>query len=193
MRSRLHNLGVFTSRRQVPASVAAVVALALGGAVAMAQTSPSTTPAASPNPNCAVSTARIGTLPVTQVFGVLGEAPQSACIQLEVANPSPGDMVPVGGYVIGGFAQDPLVGADQGTGITSVQVFMDDPNQGGAEIGSAAPSGRSFSLTVQIPSSSAGSPHAVFVQALSTTGRAGMVAIPVVVGNLTPAAPTRTP
>jgi hypothetical protein len=175
----------------MPAAVAGVVALALGGAVAFAQTSPASAP--SSNPNCAVSTARIGSLDVTQIFGVLGQAPPSACIQLEVANPSPGDMVPVGGYVIGGFAQDPLVAADQGTGITGVQVFMDDPNLGGSEIGSVTPTGRSFSLTVQIPSSSAGSPHAVFVQALSTTGRAGIVAIPVVVGNLTPAAPTRTP
>jgi hypothetical protein len=181
--------------KHLSVGVAIVVATALGAAVATAQTSPAgpLAPPPSSNPNCAVSTARIGTLSITQIFGVPGEAPSSACMQLEIANPSPGDMVPVGGYVIGGFALDPLVAADQGTGITGLQVFMDDPNQGGSAIGSVVPTGKSFSLTVQIPSSSAGSPHALFVQATSISGRAGIVAIPVVVGNLTPAAPTRTP
>jgi hypothetical protein len=152
-------------------------------------------------------------------FCRLTGSPQSLvqrCIRLEVENPAPGDLVPAGGYVMGGFAFDPTASASQGSGITSVQVFLDDPNQGGAVIGEATtapsttgtgvglPSARGaafgdqfansgFHLTIQIPSSAAGSPHAVFVVALSSSGRIGTVAVPVVVGNLTPAAPTRTP
>jgi hypothetical protein len=163
---------------------------------------------------------------VTQFFGVSSnvltapgsamQSPAQRCLRLEVDNPSPGDLVPVGGYVLGGFAFDPTVGAGQGTGISGVQVFLDDPNQGGSQIGGAnssagtsapgigLPSARGaasgdqfansgFHLTVQIPSSAAGNPHAIFVVALANTGRVGTVAVPVVVGYLTPPAPTRTP
>jgi hypothetical protein len=188
--------------------------------------------------NCAVSTARIGTVDVTEFFGVRGGAASfrgnfgahavqastsdsmqtqvERCIRLEVANPTPGDLISVGGYVMGGFAFDPTAANSQGSGISSVQVFLGDPNQGGSVVGEvsatssasgkgiglASPGGAAFGdqfansgfqLTVQIPSSASGSPHVVFVVANSSAGRIGTVAVPVVVGNLTPAAPTRTP
>jgi hypothetical protein len=186
--------------------------------------------------NCAVSTARIGSVDATEFFGIrggaagfaqnFGAAPSDAaagptlaqrCIRLEVENPAPGDLLPVGGYVMRGFAFDPTTAADRGPGISSVQVFLDDPNQGGFIVGqtgadTAARVGTGFGLasaraaafddrfansgfhlTVQIPPSASGSQHAVFVLALSRTGRVGSIAIPVIVGNLTPAVPTRTP
>lgn len=189
----------------VSVTLAAALAFALGGAAALAQT---TQASPTPNANCAVSTARIGTLDVTQFFGVRIDTPSAACMRLEVANPTPGDMLPVGGYAMSGFVFDPTASTTDGTGITGVQVFLDDPNQGGAVIGTAKalnqPSQRAasfgdqfansgFGLTVQIPGSATGSPHALFIQALSTTGRVGTVAVPVLVGNLTPPAPTRTP
>jgi hypothetical protein len=216
-------------------------ALALGGAGVRAQTTPG-----GPNPaaslpadlNCAVSTARIGSVDVTEFFGIRGGAtgfaqnfaapPSDAaagqpltlaqrCIRLEVENPAPGDLLPVGGYVMSGFAFDPTTAADQGSGISSVQVFLDDPNQGGFIVGQTGAdtsprigngfglasarasafgerfANAGFHLTVQIPPSASGSQHAVFVLALSRTGRVGSIAIPVIVGNLTPAVPTRTP
>jgi hypothetical protein len=226
---------------KVFASVGVFAALALSGAAVSAQTNTGAvgvTPTTPTDQSCAVSTARIGGLDVTQFFGVSGGATSfgehfgaslnqtsvsgstqsivQRCIRLEVENPSPGDLVPAGGYVLGGFALDPTAAAGQGTGITNIQVFLDDPNQGGSVIGGAGtgsgasatgfglPSVRGaafgdqfansgFRMTVQIPSSAAGSPHAVFVVALANTGRVGSVAVPVVVGNLTPAVPTRTP
>jgi hypothetical protein len=57
------------------------------------------------------------------------------CIRLEVANPTPGDLIPVGGYVLRGFTFDPTARTTQGSGINSVQVFLDDPNQGGSVVG----------------------------------------------------------
>jgi hypothetical protein len=220
---------MFFSRRhtllKVGALAAVFVVVVLSGAAVSAQTNAGAvggTPTTPTDQNCAVSTARIGGLDVTQFFGVSGGAAgfgehfgassnqtsasgstQSLvqrCIRLEVENPSPGDLVPVGGYVLGGFAFDPTAAASQGTGVTDVQVFLDDPNQGGSVIGGTGagsrtattsfglPSARGgafgdqfansgFRMTVQIPSSAAGSPHVVFV----------------VVGNLTPAVPTRTP
>jgi hypothetical protein len=144
------------------------------------------------------------------------QTPAQRCIRLEVENPTPGDLIPVGGYVLGGFAFDPTVAGTQGSGTNSIQVFLDDPNQGGSVVGQVSAgsdtsskgfglvsargaafgdqfANSGFQLTVQIPSSAAGSPHALFVVALSSGGRLGSAALPVVVGNLTPAVPTRTP
>ena len=118
---------------------------------------------------------------------------------------------------MGGFAFDPTTGSTHGSDISDIQVFLDDPNQCGAIVGEAIAGGAvaggkgfgiasaraaafgeqfgssGFRLTVQIPSSAAGSQHALFVLALSSAGRVGTVAVPVIVGNLTPAVPTRTP
>ena len=222
------------SRRLGPlAALAMFAALAVSGAVAGAQTTagaPTGTPTTTPDQNCAVSTARIGSVDVTEFFGIRGGASGFAqnfggpdqtvvqrCIRLEVNNPAPSDLLPVGGYVITGFAFDPTTGASSGSGITSVQVFLDDPNQGGSIVGearidSATAAGKGlgiasargaafgdqfansgFRLTVQIPSSAAGNQHALFVLAQASSGRVGTIAVPVIVGNLTPAAPTRTP
>jgi len=239
---------MFSKRRTASARLAPLVAiavcagLALGGAAAVAQTGP-TGPSANPSasstgsgdPNCAVSTARIGSVDVTEFFGIRGGAsgfaqnfgaspgPGSSapaaetlvqrCMRLEVDNPAPSDLLPVGGYVMSGFAFDPT----SGSGISSVQVFLDDPNQGGSIVGEArsdAPataakglgiasaraaafgdqfSSSGFRLTVQIPGSAAGNQHALFVLAQSSAGRVGTIAVPVIVGSLTPAVPTRTP
>ncbi len=234
-------MGMLSTNRTSLVSLAVVAAVATfgllalvgGGGVAGAQGNPTTgggTTQSVPDLNCTVSTTRLGSVDVTQFFGVRGgatsfganfsatsgETPVQRCIRLEVENPTPGDLIPVGGYVLGGFAFDPTADASQGSGITSVQVFLDDPNQGGsvvggASAGSAAPvksfglasargaafgdqfANSGFQVTAQIPSSAAGSPHALFIVALSSTGRVGTVVVPVVVGNLTPAVPTRTP
>jgi hypothetical protein len=235
MTSRNHMLWIGPSQI---AALSVFAALSLGSLVARAQTvtvTPAGSPAVASNPNCAVSTARIGNLDVTEFFGIgggpasfaqhFGGSPASSsdtlslaqrCIRLEVENPAPGDLVPAGGYVISGFAFDPLTAPGQGPGITSVQIFLDDPNQGASLIGEASASTGSvgtgfglasargaafgdqfsnsgFRLTIQLPSSAANSTHALYAVALSTTGRAGSVAVPINVGNLTPAAPTRTP
>jgi hypothetical protein len=231
------------------ASLAAIGVFAAFGVYAANpgdQTNPSgpgATPTLTADPNCAVSTARIGSVDVTEFFGIRGGAsgfaqnfgasssPASTttptdptlvqrCIRLEVDNPAPSDLLPVGGYVMTGFAFDPTAGSNAlqgGSGIASVEVFLDDPNQGGSIVGQAttdsattpgkglgiasargaafgeqfASSG--FRLTVQIPSSAAGNQHALFVLAQSSAGRVGTIAVPVIVGNLTPAVPTRTP
>jgi hypothetical protein len=210
--------------------VAVFATLAVSGAAAGAQTPATATTTTTPDQNCAVSTARIGSVDVTEFFGIrggasgfaqnFGVADQSVvqrCIRLEVDNPAPSDLLPVGGYVMSGFAFDPTTGPTAGSGITSVQVFLDDPNQGGSIVGearadSSASPGKGlgissargaafgdqfatsgFRLTVQIPPSAAGNQHALFVLALATTGRVGTIAVPVIVGNLTPPGPTRTP
>src|SRR5258706_550515 len=76
-----------------------------------------------PSPNCAVTTVKLGGLSATEFFGLSGgpsgfnqsfgvqasadRPPAQRCIRLELDNPAPGDLVPIGGYVIEGFAFDP--------------------------------------------------------------------------------------
>ena len=207
---------------------AACTLLGLSAAVVLAQTSAT---ASVSTPNCAVTTLKLGGLNATEFFGLSGgpagfnqsfgvqpgaDRPSAQrCIRLELANPSPGDLVPIGGYVIEGFAFDPNTPAGQGSGITGVQIFLDDPDQGGIAVGEATtstnsnlstapanqfgvPNGRAaafgdqfansgFRVIVQIPASANGAGHALFVSTRSASGdRLGEVAIPVAIGALTP-------
>lgn len=121
---------MFGTRRTSSLAIAAGVLslLVLCAAVVGAQSNPPAT-----NQNCAVSTTRIGSIDVTQFFGLHGGAtsfaenfmtasgqgttsqssqtPAQLCIRLEVENPTPGDLIPVGGYVLGGFTFDPTAAA----------------------------------------------------------------------------------
>jgi hypothetical protein len=218
-------------RHSLLATVAgASAALCLAAAGAPAQPPPAASGPSAPPPNCAVTTIRLAGLDATQFFGLSGgptgfsqsfgvqpgaDRPAAQrCIRLELANPSPGDLLPIGGYVIDGFAFDPNTPNGQGSGISGIQVFLDDPDQGGVAIGQATAStstttsspanqfglanGRAaafgeqfansgFHLTVQIPVSANGAGHALFVSTQSATGnRLGAVAVPVAVGALTP-------
>jgi hypothetical protein len=132
---------------------------------------------------CAVMATRLGSLDVSQVFGPSGSLAQSAaCIRIQPNNPSPGDILPVGGYVIQGSAYDP--GSSSGPGIASIDVFLDDPNAGGQNIGHTLSfDGSDFKLVAQIPKSAQGQEHAIFVSALTTTGVRASVAVPVGVGT----------
>jgi hypothetical protein len=184
-----------------------------------------------PSPNSAVTTVRLGGLNATEFFGLSGgptgfnqscgvqpggDKPLAQrCIRLELANPSPGDLVPIGCYVMEGFAFDPNSAAAQGSGIAGVQVFLDDPDQGGIFLGEATTSvtasttaaaanqygmsnaraaafgdqfaNSGFRVTVQIPATANGAGHALVVSTRSTAGdRLGQIAVPVAVGALTP-------
>jgi hypothetical protein len=159
--------------------VFALAAVALAGVSAvLAQTA---TPASSQP--CAVMTSRIGSLDLNQVFGPSGSLAQSdTCLRIQPNNPSPGDILPVGGYVIQGSAYDPS--SASGPGIASVDVFLDDPNAGGQSIGHASVfDGSNFKLVAQIPKTAQGQEHAIFVSALTTSGVRASVAVPVGVGT----------
>jgi len=98
-------------------------------------------------PTCAVNMTRIGGLAVTQIFGLatppVGSSslsnPFQGCIWLAIDNPTPGDILPQGGYAMQGFAFDPSlgVGSGAGAGIQRIQVFLDDPSGGGQIVGEA--------------------------------------------------------
>jgi hypothetical protein len=210
-------------RRRWLRAVGVVAVLAVSATVVQAQTAgsiPGSGSGSGAAPSCAVTTARIGSTDVTQFFGLSGgpasfnqnfglassdtSVPQQ-CIRLQVDNPSPGDLVPVGAYTVQGFAFDPTAPPNAGSGISGVQVFLGDPNTGGQVVGStsntqttsfglaserAASFGQQFlnsgfRLTVQIPTSANAGRQALFVTATASSGqRVGTVAVPVSVAQL---------
>lgn len=154
--------------------------------------------------------ARIGALLVAGGL-ILGIAPASAqvatggCVQLQVDNPHPGDAINQGSYEIGGHATD--TAAQSGSGIDRVQVFVDNRDQGGTQVGEAdlnppsgAPpnvmnselSGARYAVFSDLSSVEPGS-HTLFVYARSAvSGEEVSAGVPVIVGTgqLGPANPT---
>jgi hypothetical protein len=64
-------------------------------------------------------------------------APSSQPAQVQLLNPNPGDAFAPGSFILQGVAFDPSAPATAGTGIDSVNVFLDDRDQGGTMLGSA--------------------------------------------------------
>src|SRR5690349_4497207 len=60
-----------------------------------------------------------------------------SCPVLSVGNPNPGDNISAGGYVINGEAFDRA--SQSGAGITSVDLFLGERDQGGMFLGSGVP------------------------------------------------------
>src|SRR5579859_4575321 len=56
---------------------------------------------------------------------------------IQLANPSPGDVLPIGDYVVSGTAYDPA--AIDGAGISHVDLFLGQRDAGGLYLGSAVP------------------------------------------------------
>jgi hypothetical protein len=128
---------------------------------------------------------------------VYGPAPVPTVVPgpyVAVANPVPGDSLPVGGLDIQGKAFDPTAPADQGSGIDRVQVFLEDRDRGGFHLGdahlglpnNAAAPGSQFALAgwevvVNLPTGA----HMLFVYARSSvTGKESFISVPVRVGGL---------
>src|SRR5262245_24488573 len=106
-----------------------------------------------------------------------GAPPTASCTAaiLDLSNPSAGDMLQPGGYVIQGLAYDPE--AQQGSGIDSLSIFLDSRDAGGLALGQTtpgmaplpglpAPSMDSFALTVTLPAANLGG-HSIVAYAHS--------------------------
>jgi hypothetical protein len=157
------------------------VAAATGGAPAPASTPAPVAPAPAPptgGGGASMSTGPSGT----------------TCPVLMLANPNPGDFMVAGGLVISGLAFDP--GASSGSGISRVDLFLGERDQGGLFLGTAVPGAaagsdpRAFSLTVQVPSVNRGTDFAAY--AIADSGQQTSVTFPVFVGvpSVTSATPT---
>jgi hypothetical protein len=110
---------------------------------------------------------------------------------LEIANPGPGALVPSGDIVISGMAFDPA--ATEGAGVTRVDLFLGDRDQGGLYLGSAVPgqnvmegltpgspvATQSFQVTVLIPSTLSGGTDLRAYAESTLTGKETIVSLPI--------------
>jgi hypothetical protein len=112
---------------------------------------------------------------------------------LSVANPSAGGVLPVGDLIVEGQAFDP--GASSGSGIDSIELFLDSRDSGGISLGSGVPgdngalNDRAFVIKASIPTNANGGHDFVVYARSAATGEETIVSTPVFIG----AAPTPTP
>jgi hypothetical protein len=122
-------------------------------------------------------------------------AQTSGCLQLQVDNPHPGDPLSQGKIEVGGRATDSA--AQSGSGVDRVQIFVDNRDLGGQQVGEAdlsVPAGASpdllassisgprFSVLADLSSADLGN-HTLFVYAHSAVSGAEVVAgVPINIG-----------
>jgi hypothetical protein len=105
---------------------------------------------------------------------------------LDLFNPSPGDLVLPGAYMVSGVALDPL--ASDGSGIDQVSVYLGARDQGGTQLGSVTPSGgprqESFSVSVDLPNVDPGTEQQLVAYAHSASGdRTTELSVPILIGR----------
>jgi hypothetical protein len=105
---------------------------------------------------------------------------------LRVSNPTAGDRLASGTYVISGVAFDSLAQVGSGTGIDQVQVFLDPRDDGGQFLGSATlgTSGVGgvfgFELVARLPNRSGGHRLSIYARS-AVSGKEALVSIPIVI------------
>jgi hypothetical protein len=130
--------------------------------------------------------------PLAIPVGQLADAPGAI---FELSNPSSGDLLPIGGYVVSGIAYDPA--STQGPGVDRIQFFLDPRENGGVFLGSTVPrpatapgAAPTFSVTLFIPSTAPKGSHIFTAYARSSViGAETVLSVPVFAGAL----PTPTP
>jgi len=118
---------------------------------------------------------------------------------LDLANPTAGEVVQHGDYVISGMAFDPA--ATQGSGISHVDLFLGSRDSGGLFLGEVVPGestmldtadGRleadGFQIKVTVPSSISGG-RDLYVYTTAISGQESVTSVPIYVG----VAPAPTP
>jgi len=108
--------------------------------------------------------------------------PSTQSIMIEVGNPSPGDTIKAGAYVMVGRAFDR--NATSGSGIDRIEIFLDNRDQGGLFLGQAAMvNNNMWSATVNLPTNNTGL-HTLTIYAHSAVSNAeSSVEVPVTVTN----------
>ncbi|MBV9579618.1 MAG: carboxypeptidase regulatory-like domain-containing protein [Chloroflexi bacterium] len=105
---------------------------------------------------------------------------------LDLFNPSPGDLVLPGSYMISGVAIDPQ--SPQGSGIDQVAFYLGAKDQNGVALGSVAPSGGQrqddFSVSVDMPSADPGTQQQLVAYAHSSlSDKTTELSLPIVMGG----------
>jgi hypothetical protein len=140
-------------------------------------TSGMTTPPAAP---ISPSTPTSPTTPATTTTTTTVVAPSPATITVVAGNPSSGDTIHAGGYVIEGMAIDKA--AQSGTGIDRVDIFLDSRDSGGTFLTEATPATNNmWRVIVPLPTNQTGLHTLYFYAHSSVSGQEAVVSIPVTI------------
>ncbi len=111
-----------------------------------------------------------------------GAAATSNGPELHVVSPKSGAAIFAGPFSLSGTAWDPS--ASSGSGIDSIQIFLDDRNAGGQFLGNASLNSggtNGWQATVSLPTNNTG-PHSFYVYAHSSvTGKTSVASVPITV------------
>jgi len=99
---------------------------------------------------------------------------------VDVSNPSPGDTIHAGGYVIDGVAFDKA--AQSGSGVDRIEIFLDSRDSGGMFLTQATPGAdNTWHAIVPLPTNQTGQHTLFFYAHSSVTGQEAVVSIPVTI------------
>lgn len=167
--SKVGNLGTTATESCMP-----------GGA--SSSTTPVTPMAPSPetSPTAPATAPATTTTPATITTTTTEVAPSASTITVDVGNPSPGDTIHTGGYVIDGIAFDKA--AQSGSGIDRIEIFLDSRDSGGMFLTEAMPGPNNvWHAIVPLPTNQTGLHTLYFYTHSSVTGQEVVVSIPVTI------------
>jgi hypothetical protein len=156
----------------------------------------STCPAGAVGASVAPAAAPAMSTPATSLGLAPAVVASGGCPIISLGNPNPADDLLPGGYLISGTAYDPA--ASQGSGVSRVDLFLGERDNGGTFLGSAVPgdvpggSPRAFSIEVQVPSMNRGLDFAAYAIS-AVSGQQTAVTFPVLVGEQPLKNPAATP
>ena len=141
-----------------------------------------------------LATAMTTAAPVGAAGSATSDCPSGPPV-LQLANPNPGDVLSQGDYIVSGVAFDP--GSTTGNGISRVDLFLGQRDEGGLFLASATPNDQSgfttkvgaFEVKTTLPTAMSGGRDFVAYAYSAASGAQTSVSVPVFIG----AAPTPTP
>jgi hypothetical protein len=153
----------------------------LGTASATSISTTPTTPMAPTTPTTPVTTTTTpATTTTTTTTTTTAVAPSASTITVDVSNPSPGDTIHAGGYVIDGVAFDKA--AQSGAGIDRIEIFLDNRDSGGMFLTQVTPGADNmWHAIVPLPTNQTGLHTLYFYAHSSVTGQEAVVSIPVTI------------
>ncbi len=132
-------------------------------------------------PTTPTSTTTTTTQPLTATTTTTtAVSPMSSTLTLQVGNPSPGDTIHAGGYIMQGVAFDRA--ATSGAGIDRIDIFLDNRDEGGMFLGqSVIGQTNMWTADVQLPNNQLGLHTLSFYAHSTVNGQGTLVSVPVTI------------
>jgi hypothetical protein len=115
-----------------------------------------------------------------QPVSTTGTAAMANTVSIDVGNPSPGDTIHAGGYILQGVAFDKS--AQSGSGIDRIEIFLDNRDEGGMFLGQATMGQNNmWTASVQLPNNQLGLHTLSFYAHSMVNDQETLVSVPVTV------------